>query len=1006
MPGYWDNGDDQPDFATSHDMSQAPDMSEPTSRPDFYANGYAPKYGEYGENPTADTLSAAETAHNPYTHTHTHTHTHNVNSSSPDNAVAQGEHANLSPGAQYGFDYSANSKFANAKRNAKYSNRSGAASKAKWILPIGLPLLSVGGIVGLVMMAVLPFLMIANVLQNDIGFFAGRFVQHRLVAIVKSVSKYAKSLSVGGLDLQSTEVGRFVAANKMPDELTAQGISFDGDGNMKIDIGADNGMTSYSGKSGAALTDATPDSIAKDLGIDGDKISLGSERIEGVSRRVATVDMKALKTSENMILENRLVLSTRAGPIARRVAAMKIRLASTKAVARVMDFHPIKDLKAWIKSKTTDRLGRLLFNAINSKLYAGIGEKAYQQVIKNAKVPDGGTIPPEIIQDAEKAKQAAINDAAKSMQAGTFKGTVRNMLKRVIKQTTLDKIGDFTTKAAEGIKLGFASLVEQIVSLICMLEGIEESFGEDTWTQVVMPAMAHAGDLLAIASEMQAGFQGYDNVKDPTSDDCTVGATGTTKYSDNDDEAEATCENIEPAEQVQVAAKRFVCNDQIQVVEVDTDGTTPVTDATTMDDKGNSDPTRTVDGSTSYTPTDGTVSDCFSNSATYKAVTGQGTPSADEIADTVPYAATTMGTSVQDILAGTLGTAGTIVGSLIHGVYEVVNEIPLGNQICGFMNSLLGGILTSLLATLIDAAIGVISGGTYTALGGSAATAISLGLIGLFTGIGMLTSGQSLTVDQSTTPSQSFSIASYGALAADKLTTTSTEGGLNISNSDAVAIWSGQQQYLAMEWDKKPLLAKIFDGSDPRSVVATIQSTANIDPTDKNVGTFFANFAKLMGATPRLFATAISGIGGAAHASDSQLFGGYDFGFAVSGYTPYEMQVMNDDDKYDPIQNAQYIKDHPGIIVSQADKLEKCFLSTIDPNTLAVSILDNSDGSKYNLQDSKDGCSADNLALKPGSSANEDLFRLRVYMLDYSTLKSESCSADGYSGGDCADYGF
>lgn len=243
-------------------------------------------------------------------------------------------------------------------------------------------------------------------------------------------------------------------------------------------------------------------------------------------------------------------------------------------------------------------------------------------------------------------------------------------------------------------------------------------------------------------------------------------------------------------------------------------------------------------------------------------------------------------------------------------------------------------------------------------------------------------------------PKYLITYAMYGARFTDN-DMGMTNGALPMTDVRTAQIWNEQQEQLALEWQEKPLMERLFDKSDYRSAISQLAINAQWDMSDESIGTRLANVGKTIAATPKLMASAIQRISPASAATNRQP---YNYGVSTWGFTEEEEDAMINSETYDIVNNTAYLQDKyfdnsegRQYLEDSSDfneKMKQCFGTIIHPDG-TVTTENNQDGEIYNFYDDSqfDDCSD---FAGTGSDGSDLTLRWRLYLMDYETIMSNA----------------
>jgi len=854
-----------------------------------------------------------------------------------------------------------------------------------------------GGVFGMgtLVSGPMQFLQMDNLIRDKIGYIMENSVLKRMTRNLSSFARGTNEFSIQGTKMGI--IGDRIANSRLG-QLGKKGVAFSPNGNqMNINLASNNGLTRYSGNvnfSAAAGSDGAlraAASIAEDLAIDPKLIKV-VDGIAEIDVGNMTSFSKRLKTLNKMNNVGRFDI----------VGRMKTRILNKKlgGVGSVSWFHPIKKMKQYVAKWTKaakDKFARFL----TKKILGSSVERAYKGVIKQ-----GGT-------------EAAARAAGKEVLEKKSKGITGFITKKILKKTvseTGDEIIDAATdvgKAAGAAKLGFVSLIMDLLDILCMIESLDNEFGAYQMLNIVIAAAQESQEMQSTSSQIMSGFENWDRTEDLTS------GCFEDELADDQDTDDLECQYLQPMEQLGLISQQKLYNDDIRAVDIEGKATA-VDDVTNsaIDEDGNPVEGTTHSGSGYEVDGDGynniitgeITSDSVWDSAPIKALTGD-IPSDLSITETVPAPLTSVGS--KDSFFDKLGSASSLIEAMVEAT-NVIFENPVGEAICAVMMSMFGGIVVNVIAMIVDAIIAVAlslpSFGTGGAAVAMSATAISIVLIPISIYLTNVMVGDPLDlIDETTTPSRYGSINTYGAIYSSNAQALNS-GGRELTNPEVAELWGDQRRYLAEEWAEKSFLAKLFDPSDYRSAANVIARAADFNIADQSWQTQLGNVAKFFGALPKLFGAAINQIGGVSAATDSLPFGGFDFTVPAYGYSKDEQDsLLAGGDNYDIFKNTADVTANDGsILLNYKNRLEKCLAVTVvDAGTGELDVMDNSEGSTWSYIDNRSG--GRNFTDGCNDTGDDDWNKVRLYVMDYFNMSAdgcywlsddESCTATGFGASD------
>lgn len=162
-------------------------------------------------------------------------------------------------------------------------------------------------------------------------------------------------------------------------------------------------------------------------------------------------------------------------------------------------------------------------------------------------------------------------------------------------------------------------------------------------------------------------------------------------------------------------------------------------------------------------------------------------------------------------------------------------------------------------------------------------------------------------------PEQFGNIAAYGAKFMGAQNSLRGNGGTVLSDTESAELHRDANIWLAMEWNDKPMLAKLFDPTDYRSAISTLARNARLDPNPENFLASIRNTFKLVAAVPNTaLAMAVDTPVATAHAASGRP--AYDYGIPDLGIVPSTFNTFNLDNEksmdaaeYSIFKNARFI---------------------------------------------------------------------------------------------------
>ncbi|MDR0957352.1 MAG: hypothetical protein LBM09_02110 [Candidatus Nomurabacteria bacterium] len=901
--------------------------------------------------------------------------------------------------ANGGWDYNggAGSGGKSSSKGGKDSKQSGnfASRHKKGITGWIIGLVMGGGIfgIGTLVSGPMQFLQIGALLQDWYTYAHDNISAVRYAANLKSklLGSSADDLSDRVQNSRLGQIGRRLR-NSQIRSLQNKGINFgynsaNNANALSVNIKNNNGLTSYSGNDNVKIpTDVNSDSYKRMTNNIANGLDINPKYIKSIDEAGnAILDFNKMGYGEAKKLLNKMNGTGKFNIIGK----MKTR-STLKAAGKVSWLHPIKKLKLKISNKLAAKFSAFLVNyaakVINSGkgiasslLEKGVKDALNKQISEQVEKDLAGKTQEEINEEIGKRVAEASEKLNKEIAEYAAKNATEEGVEGVVKKGVSEATEKLLKEGAEQAlnqvikKLNVAGWIITLIEVMCMITAAENNVGSIKYQQIVAVAEGEAAAHLATASEIKAGFENYDSETDP------------------DSEEGADAEIIEPMDQLGLLSKQKLYNDEIAVIEDETDN----------------------DGKVSGFNVIGTTTSSWWNSAPVKhnlgeTVTDEAKVNVNPVLNDV---------SKEGLNFGGNDTMSGIFSALSNGIETAVNKSTiLGNAITivtggqytllglacdvlSVIDKILGDILSLILKPLGGLLVGLLSKiPVLSKVGNGIMSAIVKGMSVLNDWL----KGKPLTIDASTLPEDYANIANYGAVFMNN-DNMRNFAGRQLSGQESAVLWQDQQRFLAEEYAKKSIIAKIFDPTDYRSTVNVIARTADFNIASQDPVTQLGNVVKFFGALPKLFGVAINKIGGVSAASSSEP---YNFGVPIYGYSDTEMNSMMGN-TYDAADNIDKVfdiaKNHADWFNKDNGKIKRCWGVTVDPDTLEVNILDNSEGKTWNYVDNSN--KEDN---NDCNDTNEDWYRVRLYILDYGLMSAGDCywTTDSSSSESCATTGF
>lgn len=499
----------------------------------------------------------------------------------------------------------------------------------------------------------------------------------------------------------------------------------------------------------------------------------------------------------------------------------KIKTRSTlKSANKVSWLHPIKKLKIKATNKALQLFGKYLTkyavkvlanggnNLITKSLTNGMEKAARERASREL----GEQATEEAI---EKFVKEAVEEATEDLAKKGIQEASEEAVEYAVKKGTQELVeeGSKAALSSIGTKLNMVGLIIMLVEIVCLITDLEENMGQVKYQQIVRIAEGEAAAQLATASEIQAGFANYDSIEDENSD--------------------PDGELIEPMEQLGLIAKQKLYNDDIKVEEDEFDA-----------DNGDTTGTKIVGQTTSS----------YWDSVPIKSALGE-QPSESDIANVNPV--------LNDVTNDKLSFGGNTIAGEVFSLFVMGLENSFKSTGLSWVISLFTGGRFDLLDAscgLIDRLnefTGFLLGWIAGPIGDLISQIPGMEVISQMMGAASDWLNRApLSIDETTIPSDFGNIASYGSkfLINDMMIQS---GGRQLTDTEYAELWNDQRRYLAEEYEKKPLQAKLFDPTDYRSTVNIIARAADFDISSQDWKTQMGNVVKFFGSLPKLFGMAI-----------------------------------------------------------------------------------------------------------------------------------------------------
>lgn len=135
-------------------------------------------------------------------------------------------------------------------------------------------------------------------------------------------------------------------------------------------------------------------------------------------------------------------------------------------------------------------------------------------------------------------------------------------------------------------------------------------------------------------------------------------------------------------------------------------------------------------------------------------------------------------------------------------------------------------------------------------------------------------------------------------------TNFASEGAKGVSTSQAYENQLIAEEWLAADWQSRPLAERLFNASDYRSTIARVVNGARINTLPSNIGDHLANFAKLIGAVPSFISSGLVGRSTEAKAADAI---SYDTGAPKIQLSKEFLDKITGDEAWDFDVNAEKV---------------------------------------------------------------------------------------------------
>jgi len=688
-----------------------------------------------------------------------------------------------------------------------------------------------------------------------------------------------------------------------------------------------------------------------------------------------------------------------------------MRAYSTKAGFVNAVFHPVQAAKTQLNNFAYDKVTSLLSRLSAAPEQARANALARMNTdLESQRKPETG-----VDEATARVNQAANAELDTQIKANT---TELDTLKsqgfepniKSARRGYLGQMDDARATVMEGRLRAIGAttgILAFVISLICGLYNLANSGMADAFVHTVLPAVKLAGVMTNVGSQMMTGDLSMDDVgaiiKAFVYDDKYPVTTDSNDVSGN--KVNVTTQTT--ANQGHKTTENAVASNGKDIADVKVDANTPA-------NVSSSD----------------TITSSFWNACTIQSESHPGYQCSDKQKSSING-------QLADVAKGTEAT--TIKNNVIGGMNSVIPG--LGTAIIdtglGALCSAPGQAIVTILSVAVTGVVAFFTGdwtgfglalagavvsyapgipqaakaGTNAVLSMAGGVSLQNGIITLIqTALGpamdLVGNGlESSDLDWITSsPEEKGNIAAYGAYYNAQLTGVQ-DGGVILTPSQQTAWNIETNTYLAEQFNQKPLLAKLFDPTDYRSMVATLGHSANVDP-DGGFFTQLANTAKMFGALPNLaFASFFNSPANAVMAAAGVPAYNYNVPtVAVPLDVLNDMNNMNDP-SVDVYNNAGKVSDIlNGSDGGKYDDLAKvCLGKAINHDDLSVTDVDPTEGetgggygitfyymAKGAYSDSNKNCSG--LMNKNSSAYDENFVRIATYAgLDWGIVNSQGC---------------
>lgn len=296
-----------------------------------------------------------------------------------------------------------------------------------------------------------------------------------------------------------------------------------------------------------------------------------------------------------------------------------------------------------------------------------------------------------------------------------------------------------------------------------------------------------------------------------------------------------------------------------------------------------------------------------------------------------------------------------------------------GGGACDFVTSTVGSWVVNIAGTALTAStpvgflVGMLSGQITGYISGKVMAPFMRSLVGWLSGD---------VIDTYSARGALFgNYANYGTrLASNDLNIAA--GGTELSSTQSAALKADTMEGIRQEFAAKSVFERYLSLKEPDSLASKIAFESGDTSSRINTLASLLNPIKSVGILAAGFSSKTS----AAAAN-------YDYGFPEYGFTLDEM----DSDRYDnPFENAERVE--PKLASLNTKYGEKCFGTTIDPDTGAIKVDD--EAKRYNEVDSS--CK---------DRSNQELTDYRFYLADMKVARSTECY-EGVDDEACGELGF